>query len=127
MRYVTEYGTRNRDGCRAYFILEFTLYAHVNLQYASHGYRNVRCSFLPYTVQYVKASLVQIDDSLVQAGSIFSGNYIYIFRKIILPLIIPGILAGWAMTFTISIRVSSIASRTASISRNVSNIYFCSI
>lgn len=26
------------------------------------------------------------------------------FRKIILPLIIPGILAGWAMTFTISIR-----------------------
>ncbi|MRA76169.1 iron ABC transporter permease, partial [Bacillus thuringiensis] len=38
------------------------------------------------------------------AGSIFSGNYIYIFRKIILPLIIPGILAGWAMTFTISIR-----------------------
>ena len=59
---------------------------------------------LPYTVQYVKASLGQIDDSLVQAGSIFSGNYMYIFRKIILPLIIPGILAGWAMTFTISIR-----------------------
>ena len=28
----------------------------------------------------------------------------YIFRKIILPLIIPDILAGWAMTFTISIR-----------------------
>ncbi|ACJ79072.1 MULTISPECIES: ABC transporter permease [Bacillus cereus group] len=60
--------------------------------------------FLPYTVQYVKASLGQIDDSLVQAGSIFSGNYMYIFRKIIFPLIIPGILAGWAMTFTISIR-----------------------
>ncbi len=55
-------------------------------------------------MQYVKSSLGQIDDSLVQAGSIFSGNYIYIFRKIILPLIIPGILAGWAMTFTISIR-----------------------
>ncbi len=60
--------------------------------------------FLPYTVQYVKSSLGQIDDSLMQAGSVFSGNYIYIFRKIILPLIIPGILAGWAMTFTISIR-----------------------
>ncbi|MBL3200108.1 ABC transporter permease subunit, partial [Klebsiella pneumoniae] len=58
----------------------------------------------PYTVQYVKSSLGQIDDSLMQAGSVFSGNYIYIFRKIILPLIIPGILAGWAMTFTISIR-----------------------
>lgn len=47
---------------------------------------------LPYTVQYVKASLGQIDDSLVEAGSIFSGNYMYIFRKIILPLIIPAFL-----------------------------------
>ncbi|EEM42526.1 Zn-dependent hydrolase (Beta-lactamase superfamily) [Bacillus thuringiensis serovar sotto str. T04001] len=37
--------------------------------------------FLPYTVQYVKSSLGQIDDSLMQAGSVFSGNYIYIFRK----------------------------------------------
>lgn len=35
--------------------------------------------FLPYTVQYVKSSLGQIDDSLMQAGSVFSGNYIYIF------------------------------------------------
>ena len=104
MRYVTEYGTRNRYGCRSYSILEFTIYAYVNLQYTSHGYRNVCCAVLPYTVQYVKSSLGQIDDSLMQAGSIFSGNYIYIFRKIILPLIIPGILAGWAMTFTISIR-----------------------
>lgn len=104
MRYVTEYGTRNRYGCRSYSILEFTIYAYVNLQYTSHGYRNVCCAVLPYTVQYVKSSLGQIDDSLMQAGSVFSGNYIYIFRKIILPLIIPGILAGWAMTFTISIR-----------------------
>lgn len=37
--------------------------------------------FLPYTVQYVKSSLGQIDDSLMQAGSVFSGNYIYILEK----------------------------------------------
>ncbi|MFD3449728.1 ABC transporter permease [Microbacteriaceae bacterium 4G12] len=60
--------------------------------------------FLPYTVQYVKASLGQIDDSLLYAGNIFTGSPFYIFRKIIMPLIIPGILAGWAMTFIISIR-----------------------
>ena len=49
----------------------------------------------------------------------------YIFRKIIFPLIIPGILAGWAMTFTISIR-ELVASLLVlhSIGRNVSNIYF---
>ena len=35
---------------------------------------------LPYTVQYVKASLGQIDDSLVQAGSIFL-EIIFIFLE----------------------------------------------
>ena len=78
--------------------------------------------FLPYTVHHSDKLMI-----LSCRQEVFSGNYIYIFRKIILPLIIPGILAGWAMTFTISIRVSSIASRITSISRNVSNVYFCSI
>ena len=36
--------------------------------------------FLPYTVQYVKSSLGQIDDSLVQAGSIFR-EIIFIFLE----------------------------------------------
>lgn len=60
--------------------------------------------FLPYTVQNVKASLNQIDSSLTQAGNVFGGSRWYTFRKIIFPLILPGILAGWMMTFTISIR-----------------------
>lgn len=80
MRYVTEYGTRNRYGCRSYSILEFTIYAYVNLQYTSHGYRNVCCAVLPYTVQYVKSSLGQIDDSLMQAGSVFL-EIIFIFSE----------------------------------------------
>ena len=45
--------------------------------------------FLPYTVQYVKASLGQIDDSLVQAGSIFLG-IICIFWKNNIPSYYPG-------------------------------------
>ncbi len=84
--------------------------------------------FLPYTVQYVKASLGQIDDSLVQAGSIFSGNYMYIFRKIIFPSYYPGYSCRMGDDiYNLDKGVSSIASRTTSIGRNVSNIYFCSI
>lgn len=60
--------------------------------------------FLPYSVQYVKASAGQIDHSLLQAGRVFGGQSFYIFRRIILPLLVPGILAGWMMTFTISAR-----------------------
>lgn len=60
--------------------------------------------FLPYSVQYLKASAGQIDGSLLQAGKVFGGKPFYVLRRIVLPLLIPGILAGWMMTFTISAR-----------------------
>lgn len=60
--------------------------------------------YLPYSVQYIKASASQIDDSLLQAGKVFGGKPLYIFRRIALPLLVPGVLAGWMMTFTISAR-----------------------
>ncbi|MBB6024419.1 iron(III) transport system permease protein [Paenibacillus sp. JGP012] len=60
--------------------------------------------FLPYTVQYVKSSFTQIDGTLFQAGQVFSGKPLYILRRILVPLILPGMLAGWMMTFTIATR-----------------------
>lgn len=60
--------------------------------------------FLPITVQYVKANYSQLDESLFQAGRVFGGKTFYILRRIMLPLLLPGIFAGWMMTFTISIR-----------------------
>ncbi|UKS27430.1 iron ABC transporter permease [Paenibacillus sp. HWE-109] len=60
--------------------------------------------FLPYTVQYVKARNGQLDESLRQAGQVFGGKPWYVFRRIVLPLLLPGMLAGWMMTFTISLR-----------------------
>jgi iron(III) transport system permease protein len=60
--------------------------------------------FLPYTVQYVKANYVQLDESLFNAGKVFGGKNYYILRRITLPLLVPGMLAGWMMTFIISIR-----------------------
>ncbi|KEQ23559.1 ABC transporter permease [Paenibacillus tyrfis] len=60
--------------------------------------------FLPYTVQYVKANFSQLDEALFQAGQVFGGRLAYVFRRILLPLIVPGMLAGWMMTFTISVR-----------------------
>lgn len=60
--------------------------------------------FLPYTVQYVKSAAGQIDGSLMQAGQVFGGRPFYLLWRITLPLILPGMLAGWMMTFTISAR-----------------------
>lgn len=60
--------------------------------------------FLPYTVQYVKAGYGQLDVSLLQAGQVFGGRWLYVGRRILLPLLLPGMLAGWMMTFTIANR-----------------------
>ncbi|MEK4851672.1 iron ABC transporter permease [Paenibacillus sp. FSL H7-0756] len=60
--------------------------------------------FLPYTVQYVKASFSQINGLLFQAAQVSGAGPFYILRRILLPLIMPGMLAGWMMTFTISVR-----------------------
>ena len=60
--------------------------------------------YLPFTVQYVSSSLSQISQSLISAGEVFGGSSWYIFRRITLPLIKPGIITGWMMTFIISFR-----------------------
>lgn len=60
--------------------------------------------FIPYSVQYVKSSLSQIDNNLLSAGLVCGAGKFQVYLKILMPLIWPGILAGWAMTFTIAFR-----------------------
>lgn len=60
--------------------------------------------FLPYTVQYVTSAFTQMSENLEAAGKVCGGGAFYIFRRITLPLILPGIAAGWMMTFIISVR-----------------------
>ena len=60
--------------------------------------------YLPYTVQYVTSSFTQINDNLIQAGRTFGGSPWYVFRRITLPMIVPGILTGWMMIFIIAFR-----------------------
>ncbi len=60
--------------------------------------------YLPYTVQYVTSSFTQINDSLLQAGRTFGGSPFYVFRRVTLPMISKGVLAGWMMIFIIAFR-----------------------
>ena len=60
--------------------------------------------YLPYTVQYVTSSFTQINENLIQAGRTFGGSPAYVFRRVTLPMISKGILAGWMMIFIISFR-----------------------
>ncbi|MGL6313644.1 ABC transporter permease [Vibrio sp. WXL103] len=60
--------------------------------------------FLPYTVQYVKAAAEQISSSLDDAARVSSASPLYHFIKVTLPLIFPGVIAGWTMSFIIGQR-----------------------
>lgn len=60
--------------------------------------------FLPYTIQYVSSSFTQISESLNDAGRVYGGSPVYILTHITLPLIRPGIVTGFMMTFIIAFR-----------------------
>lgn len=60
--------------------------------------------FLPYSVQYTSSAMIQIGETLSEAGQVFGGSRFYIFRRIVLPLVMRGVLYGWMMIFIISFR-----------------------
>ena len=60
--------------------------------------------FLPYTVQYVTSSFTQINENLNSAGRVFGGSPRYVLLHITLPLIRPGVVTGFMMTFIIAFR-----------------------
>lgn len=60
--------------------------------------------FLPYSVQYIKSALSQLDSSIFQSAAIFGQNRWNVYRYIFIPLLMQGILAGMMMTFIISMR-----------------------
>lgn len=77
--------------------------------------------FLPYSIQYISNSFMQINDSLFNAGRVCGAKKLYLTIKIILPLIFKGILFGWMMIFIIVFRelvasslVSPLGTRTIS-------------
>ena len=60
--------------------------------------------FLPYTVQYVTSSFTQVNENLNSAGRVFGGTPRYVLLHITLPLIRPGVVTGFMMTFIIAFR-----------------------
>ncbi|QTQ12760.1 iron ABC transporter permease [Treponema parvum] len=54
----------------------------------------------PYTYRSVCASLTQLNPSLEEASTIAGATWFYTFRKVSVPLILPGIISGAILTFT---------------------------
>ena len=60
--------------------------------------------FLPYGVRYSSTSMLQIHKELEESAALSGASWGMTFRRIILPLLKPGLVAGWIYIVIVSIR-----------------------
>ncbi len=56
-------------------------------------------NFLPFMILPIYNVLVKIDSSVVEAAQDLGANRFVVFRKVIFPLSLPGVISGVSMTF----------------------------
>jgi iron(III) transport system permease protein len=60
--------------------------------------------FMPYGLRYSTASMLQIHKELEESAAMSGASWATTFRHIILPLLKPGLVAGWIYVMIVSIR-----------------------
>lgn len=60
--------------------------------------------YLPYGVRYVSVSMIQIGHELEEAAHTSGATWWQAFRRIIVPLVFPGMVAGWIYVMALSVR-----------------------
>ncbi|MEX2451545.1 MAG: iron ABC transporter permease [Rhodospirillales bacterium] len=60
--------------------------------------------FMPYGMRASSSSMIQIHKELEEAAYASGGTWFQTFRKIILPLLVPGFVAGWIYVSIVSLR-----------------------
>ena len=60
--------------------------------------------FMPYGIRAASASMIQINKELEEASLTAGGTWFQTFRKVVLPLLMPGFIAGWIYISIIALR-----------------------
>jgi iron(III) transport system permease protein len=60
--------------------------------------------FMPYGLRYNTTSMLQIHKELEESAAMSGASWLTSFRRIILPLLKPGLIAGWIYIVIVSIR-----------------------
>jgi len=60
--------------------------------------------FLPYGMRFSNASLLQVHKELEESALLSGGSWTTTFRRIVLPLLKPGLIAGWLTIVIVSLR-----------------------
>ena len=60
--------------------------------------------YMPYGMRYATTSMSQISSELEESALVSGASWFQTFRKVLLPLLSPGILAGWVYILVVSFR-----------------------
>ncbi|HOG16568.1 MAG TPA: iron ABC transporter permease [Syntrophales bacterium] len=66
-------------------------------------------TYLPYGIRPLSSAFVQIHSHLEESSRVCGGGTLYTMRRIIVPLLIPGIVSGWILMATMFVRELSIS------------------
>jgi iron(III) transport system permease protein len=59
---------------------------------------------IPYGMRYASVSMAQIGRELEESAAVSGSPWLQTFRRVLLPLLVPGLLAGWIHIFLVSLR-----------------------
>src|SRR5918999_5523530 len=60
--------------------------------------------YMPYGMRYATTSMYQISGELEESARVSGANWWQSFRRVLLPLLVPGVVAGWIYIVTVSVR-----------------------
>lgn len=60
--------------------------------------------YLPYGMRYASTSMAQVGSELEESAAVSGATWWQQFRRITLPLVMPGVLSGWLYIFMVSMR-----------------------
>jgi iron(III) transport system permease protein len=87
-----------------YVRLPIAIYATIWILFIGYVTR-----FLPYGLRTMTSTMVQVHTELEEASRICGAGVLATFRRILLPLLRPGFMAGWAILATIFMREFSLS------------------
>jgi len=66
-------------------------------------------TYLPYGIRPLTSAIVQIHENLEESARVCGAGPLYTMRRIIIPLLIPGIVSGWILMATMFVRELSLS------------------
>lgn len=64
--------------------------------------------FMPYSIRNINSNLMQVHRELEEASYVAGGTMLATIRRIVLPLVIPGLVAAWSLLFIVFVRQFSL-------------------